>query len=204
MRLTVPVLAALTLALGGCGGGEEIEPPDVEPETADRPASLPDSWDRVVDRRAGFSIGVPPGWEHRDAPRGQRLVGPDGVTVVQVSADRTEGALEADLDAFAAAVAEQVEGFTEVEIGEPEPFSSRYPAVRVSARGRTDAGLQQIDVIVMRRPDVVAFPVTAFRSAVPGTDAIGDAALARLLWTVRNRPPEVLRPPPETNPPDLT
>lgn len=199
------LLAALALvAATGCGG-EDAEPVAIESERADEPAPLPAGWERVVVDRAGFSVGLPPGWEERHAPRGRLLRSPDGTAVVQISADRTQGALEADLEAFALGIVERLEGFPVLEIGDPEPFQSRYPAARVQAQGRTAAGVEQrIDAIVLRRPDVVAFPVTVFRSAAPEAEPIDDAELGRLLSTLRNQPPQVLQARPEADAPAAT
>ncbi|HVE67811.1 MAG TPA: hypothetical protein VNB64_04445, partial [Solirubrobacteraceae bacterium] len=85
--IAVGLGVACAAGLGACGDESPSEPPPPE-ERADRTGSLPAGWTRVVNRRAGFSLGIPPGWTARGA-RGATLVrSGDRLLAVSIAADR--------------------------------------------------------------------------------------------------------------------
>nr|MDQ6915975.1 hypothetical protein [Actinomycetota bacterium] len=57
-------------------------------ERADRRPALPPAWQRVVNPRGGFSVGVPPGWTVRGGPGATVVRSADRALAVSIAADR--------------------------------------------------------------------------------------------------------------------
>lgn len=190
----IPIaIACILLAGAGCGG-DDAEPVERTPETLDRPAQLPPAWGKAINRSAGFSIGVPPGWTARH--RGTRTVlrSADGLVAASVAADRTGEALALPLQQYAAQAAKALgeEHFEGLRVGEPERREGRYPGAVVEASGtqrETDVK-QQIEVIVLRRPEVSVFPILIARSGTQDPKLYWRE-LARIVSSLRGHPPEL-------------
>jgi hypothetical protein len=112
-RVACAACAALAFApaLSGCGERDEPEPAATPVETSDPVPELPRKWSRHVNSRAGFAVGLPPGWSARDRRRSSLLRSPDRLAAVAISADRTRSGLALPLDEFATRVADALKGF---------------------------------------------------------------------------------------------
>jgi hypothetical protein len=68
VRAPALLATALAFAIAGLGCGEEDEftgSPDPATERNDPPAKPPPGWHTFANRRAGFTLSVPPGWPAR-------------------------------------------------------------------------------------------------------------------------------------------
>jgi hypothetical protein len=113
--------------------------------------------------------------------------------VVSVSADRTSDALELPLDDYAKQVADGLasQGFDQLQVAEPEPTDSAYEAVSVTATGiRTGSGVpQRLEVVIVRRPDLAAYPVLIASSTGAPPRELARAATS--VSSLRGRPVEI-------------
>jgi hypothetical protein len=188
MRKLVAALGAvaLTFAAGGCGD-EESPPRPVE--TSDPLPKLPRDWKREVNRRAGFAIGVPPGWSARDRRRSSLFRSPDLLVAVSVSADRSQEGLAVPLEEFANRVADALRGFKRLRTGRPRPFRARYEAVAVPGSGQSAKGgvPQNLLVVVERDEGVATYTALVARNAKPGARSHRDE-VSRMVRSLRSRP----------------
>jgi hypothetical protein len=164
--LPVWALVGLLAACGvaGCGGDDGDDPPSPRPpETIDPLPKLPAGWSQTVNGSGGFAIGVPPGWAAKAAAARTTLRAPGNLVVVSATGDRTSDALELPLDDYATQVAEGLaaQGFEQLEVGEPEERKSPYEAAAVTATGIPEGGgaPQTLEVVIVRRPDLAAYPM---------------------------------------------
>ncbi len=167
LAILLPVLACATAA-GGCGDDEPAPVSTTPQERADRRGPLPRGWTRVVNRRAGFSLGIPPGWKARGA-RGATLVrSGDRLLAVSIAADRSADGRDLPADVYVRRTANSLEGYRALRVGRPQPLrGARYPGSTVSARGvfaRTSLR-QAIRVTALRRRGRVTFTLIFFRTA---------------------------------------
>jgi hypothetical protein len=88
-RVACAACAALAFApaLSGCGERDEPEPAATPVETSDPVPELPRKWSRHVNSRAGFAVGLPPGWSARDRRAGLATY----TAVVATNAKRAAG-----------------------------------------------------------------------------------------------------------------
>jgi len=183
-------IAAMAVALGGCGSAEEPEPV-VPRERADRPAPLPAGWARVVNARAGFSLGLPPGWAARGTGGTTVIRSADGGLAVSVTADRSLDGRTLSLVTYARRTARSLPGYAGLRPGRARTLrGARYPAVSVSTAGRfRRTGVRQaIRVIAMRRPRQVTFTLVFFRNARTDARVYAEAG-AVMVRSLRGRPP---------------
>ncbi len=159
------LLLALAALLPGCDlSSEDKAAPRPRPaEKVDKPAELPAGWRTEINRSAGFTVGVPPGWRLRPSGTSTVLTSPDRQVAISVSADRTDEALTVPLDRFAAGTAKSLSGFSKLKVGKPGDYKAHYPASRVSATGKLKkSGVRQrLGLVILRRPNLAAFPVLA-------------------------------------------
>ena len=220
-RAVVILVAALALAIGAaaCGGDDEAESPTgettsadgggtrtdaagPEPETekVDRPAELPAEWTREINRDAGFSIGLPPGWTSNRTGGGQVsvLTSPDELITISVGADRTEGALQLPLDEFAIRTAEALgsevvgaDRFENLDVGEAAPFDHAYEAVGVRAIGDSQrTGVpERILVVVARREGQAAYVFVVRENADEPPEPETRDTIKEIIRSLRGRPP---------------
>ena len=181
---------ALAPAVAGCGEREEPEPPPRPPETVERLGDLPRKWSRHVNDRAGFAIGLPPGWDARDRRRSSLLRSPDHLAAVTITADRSAGGLALPLNEFATRVTEALRGFRRLETGRPRPFRARYDAVAVAGRGAAKGGVpQRVLVVVERRAGLATYTAVVATNAKRAAGRHRDE-IRRMLRSVRGRPAE--------------
>ncbi len=186
----MPCLAAVAALLAGCGGGGGAQP--TRPlETIDPPAKLPRGWRTEISPAAGFSIGVPPLWSTRPSGGATLLSSPDKAVAIQIAADRTSEALSIPLESFAAGAARSLPGFNELKmLGDPMPFSDRYEGVSVRASGivRQTGFPQRLQVVVLRRDAIAAYPILAAVNARKGS--VFAKQIEQIVRSLRGRPIE--------------
>jgi hypothetical protein len=186
---------AWAAAGGGCGG--EPAPSPAPParegapaERADRPAPLPAGWKRVVNRRAGFSVGIPPGWRARGT-RGATLVrSGDRLMAVSIVADRSDDGRGLPAAVYARRTARALPGYRRLRVGPARRLrGARYPGAAVTATGTfARTGVRQaIRVVVLRRPGRVAYTLAVARSA-RSRGAVYRPAVRGMLRSFRARP----------------
>jgi hypothetical protein len=183
--------AACAAGLGACGGSEE-PPATVSQERPDRRAPLPPGWRLVVNPRAGFTLGLPPGWTAEGA-RGSTLVrSGDRLLAVSIGADRSSDGRNLPPATYARRTATQLPGYRGLRVGRPRALrGARYPAAEVSATGtfaRTRVR-QAIRVVAMRRNRQVTYSLLVFRTA-RAPESLYRAAIAGMIRTFRARPPQ--------------
>ncbi len=181
--------SACGLAACGSGGSSTTQALRAAPERTERAARLPRGWKRVVDRRDGFSFGVPPGWRAHRTRSGELVRSADGALALSIAYDRGDDARTLKVRAYAKRTAHALTGYRNLHVGRAELVrGERYPTATVSARGvflRTHVR-QAILVVAVRRPRRGTFVLFAFRSA--RTRAIRYAPeLAALVRTLRTR-----------------
>jgi hypothetical protein len=195
-RLFAVFAAAFALALvaAGCGGSSTPGGADSggPRETADRRPPLPPGWRRVVNRRAGFSLGIPPGWTAR-GERGATVVrSADHALAVSIAADRSAQGQTLRPRVYARRTLGALPGYGRLRIGRPRGIrGAHYPAADVPARGRYRRThvRQAIDAIALQRPRRVTFSLLVFRNASVAP-AVYRAAVAEMVHTFRGQPPQ--------------
>jgi hypothetical protein len=188
------------LALAGCGGSKDdvasestaaaSEPAPARTETVDAPASLPASWTREVNRRGGFSFGVPRGWKAERRGPVSLVRSFDRLVAISIAADRSAGGLELAPGSYARRAAAALRGYRGApEVGRPRGFAHpRYDASQVrgeaTARGGVD---QRIAAVVLRRRGLATFTavIAANAKRVSGADR---RLAAQLVRSLRGRP----------------
>jgi hypothetical protein len=195
VRVSWAALAVIvSFVAGGCGGGGATTTEAPAPrETVDKPPLLPRGWNLLVNRSDGFSIGLPPGWRDIARGPGSLIRSPDHLVAVSLTADRTNEALEAPLDGFAADAIANLPGFAQLRSGRPHRLSARYDAVEVRAIGRaTASGVKQdLRLVLERRDRLAAYPILIARNAKLDRGAYRPE-IAAMLRSFRGRPIEVV------------
>lgn len=208
------LLVALLLLGAGCGSKEEpsvagstgtdtvgasTNSDDGPTETVDPPADIPDDWERVVNRQAGFSVGIPPGWSEKRTPGGQGSVitSPDELVTVTITADRTRGALELPLDEFATRTAKALgsdvvgeDQFEDLFVTSAAPFKAEYEASAVRASGRSArTGVEELILVtVVRRPDLASYVIVSRENAEKTSDVADRDDVKQIIRSLRGRP----------------
>jgi hypothetical protein len=184
----IPVLLAAAVALAGAGCGDGNGTTTTGPvESADR-AELPRSWSRHTNFDAGVSLGIPPLWRAKD--RGIRTLvhSPDQLLAITVTTDRTDEAIEIDLDDWARRVADALPGFGELGGIEPRPFEHPYPAVAFDvADGDVDGSADGLLLVALEREGLVKVTALAAWNAAK-TPRRDIRTAVRVLRTIRTRP----------------
>ena len=168
----VPIACALACAALVAGCGNDSVPassvPKPPPETRDTPPKLPTGWRRVVNLRAGFSVGIPPGWSARGAAGTTLVRSSDRALALTITADRSDDGREADPKQYAARLAPQFPRYRKLQVGLAKPVKrTRYPTASVTASGvYTPTGVRQaIVVFAISRPHRVMYTISVFRAA---------------------------------------
>lgn len=194
-----PALAALAaaIAVAGCGddGGGTTSttttaPPPPPRETVDQLPQLPESWDKHLQPRGGFALGLPRGWKARRTGDGLLVRSFDHLVAISIAPDRRPAALAEPLDEFAQATAERLGGFRgDVKRRSTRRFGHRYEGVEVRGRATAKGGVtQRVSVIVLRR-DGVAQLTAVIASNVKRSALPGLRLAKRVVRTLRTRPP---------------
>jgi hypothetical protein len=179
-------------AVGACGDEDPGPAATAPAERADRRGALPAGWARVVNRRAGFSLGIPPGWTARGA-RGSTLVrSGDRLLAVSITADRSPEGRELPPASYVRRLARGLDGYRRLEVDRPRALrGARYPGATVTATGtfaRTKVR-QALQVSALRRRGQVTYSLVFFRTA-RAPAAVYRAAIRGMLRTFRAGPPE--------------
>ena len=193
MRATALLVAALTgVALLGCGEEDEFAgSPDPAKERNDPPAKPPSGWDTFANRRAGFTLSVPPGWRARARRSATLIRSPDRRVAITVAADRSEQARTTAPREYARRTFRALPGFRRLKAATVRRVErSPYPSARINGAGTlTDARQRQrITVAAFRRAHRVTYTVVAF-SADLGHAPVHAGELDLLLASLRGRRP---------------
>jgi hypothetical protein len=161
--IAVTVLAALGIWQVSNDNVEDAPPLAPPPETADPLPELPRGWSKAANGEAGFAVGVPPGWSVKTAAGRTTLKSPGSAAVVAITADRSEAAINTDLQGYAVSTAagnKDGQGIEAIVVRRPE--LAAYPVLVVSGPGVKAAELEPIVnriVSTLRgRPDVPSAP----------------------------------------------
>ena len=178
----------------GCGEDEKFAgSPDPSTERSDPPAKPPPGWRTFSNRRAGFTVSVPPGWPARARRSATLIRSSDRLLAVTVAADRSESARTTPPREYARRTFRALPGFRNLQAGAPRKVRrSPYPSARVSGMGTlTDRRQRQrITVAAFSRPRRVTFTVVAFSARVGRTPAYAEE-LELLLASLRARRPRL-------------
>jgi hypothetical protein len=178
--LTVCALSAgvaTVKAFGGFGetGATRTITTTVPARAADVPVAdagplprLPSGWRRVRDPRAGFSVGLPPGWSARRSGGTLVLRSRDRTLAIAVGADRSEPGRVAAPATYANEAIESLRGYRGLRATESRPLrTSPYPGAQATATGTyADTGVEQaITLVALQRRGDATYTLLAFRSA---------------------------------------
>jgi hypothetical protein len=145
----------------------------------------------VVNRRAGFNLGIPPGWRARGGPGSTIIRSRDRALAVSVTADRSAQGRRLNVASYARRTILDLPGYRDLKTGKvTRVVDTRYPAAAVKAAGvfqRTSLR-QAIILFALQKRRTVTFTVIVFRSArVPrGRYA---AVVSTLVRTLRAQAP---------------
>ncbi len=193
-RLLGAIAAA---AFAGCGSGsdEVTSTQRTVAETPQKPAHIPKSWRREVDRRRGFSVGVPPGWKLTQRGASVLFRSPDHLLAMSLSADRNEAAFGMAPAQFARRALASLPGYRQrLKAGQPRPIGAtplQTAAVRAEGTAKGSGVRQKVEFVVLRRDRQVNFTAVVAANAKQTPGAEIDLA-RRVLRSVRDEPP---RPP---------
>jgi hypothetical protein len=183
--LAAAALAVVPVACGSDDPADEVEAPV---ERAQQVPKLPDGWKVERVDAGGYALGVPPGWRAQARDARAQLTSPDELVVVTVTPDRSNEAIEADLEELAQTTAVQYgEQFEKFELGRSDRYDHAYDAFVVRAGGKHDGVGQEIEVIVLRRGELVTFTVIVQRNERFGTGAYAPT-IERIVRSIRSRP----------------
>ena len=176
------------LGLGACGSDDSEEDVEAPNETAQPVPELPGGWKAERNDAGGFALGVPPGWQAKARGAQVQLKSPDRLVVVTVTPDRSNELLEADLEELTESTGVQYgEQFEDFELGRTAKYRHAYDAYSVTATGRRDGVGQELELILLRRGEIVTFTVIVQRNEKFGTGAYGPT-IDRVVRSIRSRP----------------
>jgi hypothetical protein len=195
-RPIVCVLVALAVAMAGCDDdSDDSETTTTTPaprpkETFQKPPELPPGWKVHANRRGGFALGVPPGWEASNRGAAARVRSFDRLVAVSITPDRTAEGLAIGIEDFASQTVVALRGFEEeLDPGPSHRFKHPYKATEVRAAGRAKTGVpEQIRVFVLRRDEIVTLTAVMAVNAKPSARP-SERLAERMLRTLRSRPP---------------
>ena len=190
MRATALLVAALLAGLSGSGCGEEDEfagSPNPARERSDPPAKAPAGWRTFTNRRAGFTVSVPPGWPARARGSATLIRSSDRLVAVTVAADRSEAARLTPPRRYALRTFRALPDFRNLK---PDSLRkvrhSPYASARVDGAGTLAERRQRqhITVAAFQRPHRVTYTVVAFSASAAHFGEVG-----LMLASLRARPP---------------
>jgi hypothetical protein len=183
--LAVTVLAGLgiwTVTSDNDEDAPELAPP---PEIADPLPALPRGWTKAANGTAGFTVGVPPGWPVKTVGGKTTFKSPGSTVVVAITADRSEAAIEADLQEYAIEVAQGIGASIAAAV--PEPPKAGGPGYESAAAEGMDED-RRVEAIVVRRPELAAYPIVVVSGAGVKPAEL-EPIVNRIVSTVRGQPP---------------
>jgi hypothetical protein len=181
------VLIAL---VAGCG--DKTSPrTDTPRERSDKRARLPDDWRRVVNKRAGFNLGIPPGWKARGGPGSTIVRSRDKSLAVSITADRSVQGRTLKPTIYARRTIRGLEGYRDLKIGDvTRVVDTRYPAAAVKAEGvfeRTSLK-QALILFALQKKRTGTFTMLVIRSARVPRDRYA-AVISTMVRTLRSQAP---------------
>jgi hypothetical protein len=184
--------AAAALAAAGCGDEDEFAgSPDPATERSDRPAEPPPGWRTFSNRRAGFTLSLPPGWPARTRKSATLIRSSDHLLAVTVAADRSEPGRTTRPRQYARRAFRALPGFRDLKAPAARRVrGSPYASARIDGSGTLAdrRQRQRITVAAFRRARRATYTVVAF-SAVVGRAPAHAGPLGRLLASLRARRP---------------
>jgi len=194
VRATALLVATLIAGLAGVGCGDEEKfagSPDPATERNDPPAKPPPGWRTFANRRAGFTVSVPPGWPARARGSATLIRSPERLLAVTIAADRSEAARTTRPNGYALRAFRALPGFRGLKPMQRRRVArSPYPSARVDGIGTLAQRRQRqhITVAAFRRGKHATYAVVAF--AAPAGHALAHAGeLNQLLASLRARRP---------------
>ena len=189
MRRALAALVLAAVLTAGCGSND---PPDPDPrpvETVEKSPKLPDGWTRHTNDAGGFELGLPRGWKAVNRGTTTRVTSFDELVVLSIAPDRTNEALEYDLEEFATGTLGALQGYEDELKGKARPYKHRYDGAAIEANGVRAAGggKQDVAVIVLRRPKLALFTIVEQANASAASDPAKDLA-AEVIETLRSQP----------------
>ncbi len=196
VRRLVVVGACVAAGAGagvGCGGSDTPKPaePPQRPETDDRPARLPTGWTRLVNRHAGFSVGIPPGWKARGAQGATLVRSGDRLLAVSITADRSSDGQDLRPANYAERLVIALPGYRKRKVGRPVSVrGAHYPGASVAASGtfRRTRVRQAMRAVALQRRGRVTYALVFFRTA-RSPAALYRPAITGMIRTFRARAP---------------
>jgi hypothetical protein len=192
----VPIACALVCAALAAGCGNDGVPTSSVPkppaETRDTPPKLPPGWRRVVNPRAGFSVGIPPAWTARGAAGTTLVRSSDRALALTITADRSDDGREADPKQYAARLVPTLPRYRKLQAGLAKQVKrTRYPTASVAASGvYIPTGVRQaILLFAISRPHRVMYTILVFRSASTAASRY-DRLLSTLVRSFSTTPPQ--------------
>ena len=186
-------LAAVLVALSGCGGGGSTTTAakNQPKETTQKLPKLPPGWKPHRDKKIGYAIGVPTGWQVGASRRSALLRSPDHLVAVTLTADRDPRAFAVPLERFASQALGALPGFkVPLYPSKPRPFKGTpLKGVQTTATGAQAGGLkEQATLVVLRRDHLVNYTAAVVGNAQqPGTQ-LDRAVALRMIQTLRDQP----------------
>ena len=187
--ILVPACAAL---VGGCEDGDSPQQTPRPAEPADRRPALPPGWRRVINQRAGFSVGLPPGWTERGAQRTTLVRSGDRAVAAGIAADRSGDGRFLSLETYAERTVKRLPGYRDLRPGRVQRLrQTRYPTVTITATGTfRRTGVRQVVLLAaIRRPRTATFTLTFFRST-GSPSLLYAAAIEAMIRSFRAQAPE--------------
>lgn len=136
---------------------------------------MPAGWRRVRDAKAGFSVGLPPGWSSRRSGGTLVLSSRDRTLAIAVGADRSAPGRLAAPRRYAGEAIESLRGYRGLRATPARTMEETpYPAAQATATGTyAQTGVRQaITLVALQRRGDATFTLLAFRSAhSPGKPA---------------------------------
>jgi len=193
VRVIAFLLAAVaTLGAMGCDGEDEFSgSPDPATEQSDRPAKPPRGWHTVANRRAGFTLSVPPGWATRTRKSATLIRSNDRLVAVTVAADRSEDGRTTRPRQYARRTFRALPGFRKMRAAPARRVrGSPYRSARVDGAGTLakTRQRQRITVAAYHRPRRATYTVVAFAARIGGVPAYAGA-LRTILASLRAQRP---------------
>jgi hypothetical protein len=156
---------------------------------------MPKRWRAHGDRRIGYRIGIPPGWQvSRSRTNGvlaALIRSPDHLVALTLVAARDPDALELPLDEFATSALAALPGFkTPLQPSTPRPFEETpFDAVQTTATGTTHRGIEErTRLLVLRREGIVNYTVAIVANARRGDSRQNRAVTTKMMHTLRDQP----------------
>lgn len=195
MRAVVLTAAVAIAGLAGFGiwqlGEDDGERQELAPpsEISDPVFGLPRGWLKTANAAGGFGLGVPPGWSAKVVGAKTTLKSPGSGVVVSITADRSGEAVGAGLEGYAVGIAERLAGgATPRPAGTPKMLGPGYEAaaVQVTQGAASASPGQRLEVVVVRRPELAAYPILVASGATVKRAQL-DPIVNRLVASLRGR-----------------